>query len=1228
MSTNTQSLPIRIKKPLILDKISHENHAIIEASAGTGKTYTIEHMVVDLLIKNPGLRIHQILVVTFTERATFELRARIRKLLQAIIDEAPQSVEEDPAEPAWEIGPTEKKNLQMALTAFDLAPIHTIHGFCHRVLVENAFQNHRPFEQEHASFELIYDFVFTETLRQEFARREDLRPILAAWLTYKPGGLEDLKKLLARCIRHRGAIAPTFDQTTFLDALAALKSLDPEEAPTLIHTKLRQEKVHHSTARALRQRITELLLITQRWQQDGDHWAALGALDDGKHLSYMRERLDLLDLAGAPGELLKIFYNTTSGLEAVVAASFLAPLKKMLRDFKDLSGQFSFDDMLSLVWESLESERGELLLDTLRQRFRFALIDEFQDTDDLQWKIFGRIFHQSGGENICYLIGDPKQAIYSFRGADIHTYLHAREALTSAGAPLIPLAKNYRSSADVIAAYNHLFDQQAPTPFFTGDITYDHPVACGLPERRVLGPDAQPTRPIHLVQLTGESLKSADVQDGFAAFIAAEISALLSDQHRLWVHDPDDAAPRAITPKDIFILTRARHEGLLVAEHLRQAGVPFAFFKQDGLFQTDEARHIYDLLGAILRPEDRSARLKAWLTPFFELSLSDLTKTEHLDPEHPLLADLHAWNQLARARHFESLFNSILERTGLLRRQIFAGRGEREITNYLHLFELLLEQARQEKSRLGELVIQLGAYINESAEPPGEDGNIQRLESDEQAVQIMTMHKAKGLEAEVVFLFGGLNLRSSKTDLVYHDDDSNYVLHLGEAPPEVVARHRQEQAEEDQRLIYVALTRAKSKLYLPYLGFEQALAEEKSAALKKAADKDKKSKPHKRNVKKTAKLKRDFKVTGGYRAILQRLDEVVDALKDNPQATTNDGQKLRDLFELERLEYTRVLRLQDEAARQKALINWRPPNNLPSPLPDADFAPLRRRRPQISSYTRIKDAQGGLNPQADARLIGLNPDEFRADAGEQIEAILGPDGLPGGTHTGIFLHDLLENADLETAQKITSLDAWTKDPKVEHTIKKSMNLFAIDPKYLDFCKKLVWRALKTPLIAAQSENNSPDTPSLGCVTSFDQTLRELEFLYPINPDTLPQVLTDLSGTLDFKDDFITGFIDLIFQADGKFYWADWKSDILVDYTQPTLHACVAARYNIQATIYTLAMVKFLEILDEADYNARFGGHFYLFIRGMGHSQASRGIYHRRPSWREVLEFEKTLTKTV
>ncbi|MGM0555525.1 MAG: UvrD-helicase domain-containing protein, partial [Myxococcota bacterium] len=1103
-----------VSRPVKLAEIDHDRHSVIEASAGTGKTYTIEHLVVDLLLANPDLRIDQILVVTFTERATSELTARIRKLLQRIVERDPQMTAEAD-DPHWVVDKDGRRRLQRALFNFDTAPIHTIHGFCHRVLTENAFQNRRLFEQEHVDFDTLFERVFREALRTTLSCDAEYRPYLQAWLHAKGGGIAELQKLLATCVRSRAELRPDFDEEAILAAADALTA-HADGFKDALKAELKAEDVHHSSAGAWARYGAELMEAAREAVDRQSPFPLLEAASEAKAFEKAQEYLDKFGDVGPLSTRLNALVEHTVPIEAAVVRRFLTPVQTMLAEEKDREGLFGYDDMLQMVWDSLDSDRGSDLLDVLRSRFKYGLIDEFQDTDDLQWKIFKRIFHESDGENIFYLIGDPKQAIYSFRGADVHTYLTARDTVDETGGETVRLTKNYRSSERLIDALNHIFRSDAEPSFFSGEIGYDakHLVECGFTERAAFEPSGEEAVPVHICEVVDEELDNRRFKTGMRLHYAREIDRLLS-AGGLQVLEEDEDEPRPLEPQDIFILTRSGREGLEVAEFLRQRDIPFAFFKQDGLFQTREARDVYELLRATSRPFDRSRRLKAWRTPFFDIGLDELADADELAETHPLFEDLLGWHELAEQGYFETLFADVIERSGLIRRKILFERGERELTNYLHIFELLLQEAAHGGLDIEALTVRLKSFIDDTVTPEGEDGNVQRLESEQAAVQIMTMHKSKGLEAEVVFVWGGFGKSPSRATARFHDGGER-VLHVGNLDAREKAIFDREEAEEAQRLLYVALTRAKSRVYLPYLSRDE-------------------------------KGKRARKVNGSYAALMPRLDAIVDALPEH-----------HAWFRHREWAFEWPEDRTPSADQLDALGKWSPPEDVPEAYDDAAFRRYRENQPQITSYSRLKK-------RTNMGRRDLDIAEFKADEDVSIEDILPTDAMPGGKAAGVFLHALLEDLDFGWVHEHDSLEVWQDSDEVAAYVLERMRRFGIDTRWVDYCRELMWNATMSPLSLRDGR--------LDGIARVERDAREMEFIYPIPEEGHPTL--DAEAWKDFRIErgYIKGFIDLLLEHDGLTYFADWKSDILADYGPGALERHVSERYGIQSKLYTIATTK-------------------------------------------------------
>ncbi len=462
---------------------------VVEASAGTGKTWFVTRRVVDLLLTTDAT-IDQIVVVTYTEKATAELRLRLRELLTRMVHGAPEPMPAGAGpDEAWILDDDRRARLRAAVEGFDAAPISTIHGFCQRVLTDESFAARRTFDQVQVPDDAALRAAFIAALRERFARAPEERELLRAYL-------------------ETGASV----ERLFAAVLAVYRS-----------------------------------------------GAELGPSGDG------------------PGPRL---------VEAMLA-EVLARADRA----KQRGGQIDFQDMLRLTAAALTGDGGDALARKLATRLPWALIDEFQDTDPLQWQIIDRVWGQAPARSLT-VVGDPKQAIYSFRGGDVHTYLTATSSLVARGATQIDLAVCQRATAAMVASVNHLVT--TPASIFTGGIRYDRPVtATGQVELR--WDDGEAVSPLALLPV---EVKGADeIRRFLTDAVADEIARLMIAPARQLVGTLRGEA-RPLRPADILVLTRTNAESLAVAAAIRARGVPCALAQAEYLFSTIEARDVLDLLEA------------------------------------------------------------------------------------------------------------------------------------------------------------------------------------------------------------------------------------------------------------------------------------------------------------------------------------------------------------------------------------------------------------------------------------------------------------------------------------------------------------------------------------------------------------------------------------------------------------------------------------------------------
>ena len=1077
-------------RPSLLNDFPPTGHAIIEASAGTGKTYAIEHLIIELL-RTAANSIEEILVVTFTEKATAELRARIRTAIENILRGRPGGTRPTTPGHQWaSVDEAARLRLEHALANFERAPIFTIHAFCNRVLTEFAFHSGARFNLDLVDGRRAFRTTFRAMLRERFAVDPLMRPVLEEWL--QSDSVDKLESLLFEAHRSR------------------YPGIDHADAIDLVHRAL-----------AAKEPIGE------------------------------RRLTDL----------------------------YLPPLEERFDRDKRQRGQLDYDDMLALVWRALEAPGGAALTAVLRNRFRFGLVDEFQDTDDLQWQIFRRVFVESGEGNRLFVVADPKQAIYAFRGANVYSYQRARIELLEAAASKIQIVHNFRSTADLIDAYNLILDQKAERPLFTGDIKYDNPVECGVPNRLARDSRGQPIVPITLMNYTapdGGNGKAGDSREQLGRFIAATIKRIIADPpnavapNAIFIDEPDLKGATAVRcrvgPRDIFILTYTNNNSREIGNYLREAGVPFAFYKLDELFQTAEATDVLDVLRAIEDLNDRSHLRRAWMSPFFALKYREVATIDDPPPSHPLNQLLYQWRELADAERFAELFNRLMHESGLAARELFLDRSERELTNYSHIFEILLERAVAGRLSFSEIVELLADYINRHAEPPdGPNGNLQRLESERDAVQIMTIHMSKGLEADVVFLFGGSHGGNQSSPVrIYHQGFARRFAIGATDQDEVKKEFDIERNEEHQRLLYVAMTRARAKLYLPFYPVE---------SLKLQG-------PYKQL---NARLLDLMKAKGPKDARRAKLIEFV-----NAGASPNASTPMLDAIPIDR---------------------WTPPPELliGKSAPEQVFDRLRFRHAafRTDSYTSLKH---------DAAPWDLTPADFKTDLPPSIES----DDLPGGSDVGIFMHEVIEQLDLASLTAPIDLDSWRRLDSVSHLFRASMDRHQVrDPRWFDRGTAIVFRTLTSPLALPSGHNIAA---LAGC-----RNTREMEFLFPLPEAAHPALGSAIAGSWSAERGYLKGFIDFVFEHDSLIYFADWKSDLLSDYDAATMSDHVARNYELQARIYSVGVIRLLRIRSEAEYRRRFGGLLYVFLRGVGaDADPSRGIYFQRPEWRDIRRYEAGL----
>jgi exodeoxyribonuclease V beta subunit len=1055
----------RVARPAVLRSIPLDRNTVIEASAGTGKTFTLEHLVVELLLAT-DVTLDRLLVVTFTEKATHELRLRVRAKLEELLSGDATSPGPPLGEPGdfWTIDDQAKTKIRRAVHAFDTTTITTIHAFCQRVLREQAFDSGRTFLEQQVDGRDSFGRAMREALRRDVARGGEP----AAWLEAALGlgwSIERIEDLLWNCVQARGELRPALDAAALSRAIEAFPVDDAREPGGI--AEMCGWGMHKATAKKVASCLYELAGVVERAR--ATHGLPAYVIDAQEiDFGYLLEKLRTpppraggraARLCAAALELVRCTPPFAGGLSQMV----LPPVCRELERRKRQAAQYDFDDMLALVDEALRGPRADTLIAALRERWRYVLIDEFQDTDETQWSIFRRAFFEPASRSsVLCLVGDPKQSIYRFRGADVHTYLRARDEILAAGGQHVALDQNYRATRLLVDATNTVFDQAAPNPIFAGSLEY-RPVTCGRPERVLVDGDGRSLSPVHVMRCCVPL--DAQALSVLGGRIAVEIRAM-TDPVR-----PFRLDGKALEQGDVFVLTRNAREGRIIGAALRAAGVAHAFYKQDGLFQTEEAKEVRTLLVAIADPNDRARRLAAWLTPFFGLPLGAIECARDLPSGHRLVSQLYAWKALADTRDFDPLFESIMRDSGVVRREIFFADAERELTNYLHILELLLEHAHRTHATLRELVSSLTGLIEGTSLPLDLEGNVQRLESERRAVQIMTVHKSKGLEAPIVFVAGGFSQARSDEVRVYHENKRRLAWVGQVTDPQVETRAKAEEHEEEQRLVYVALTRAKGRLYLPCAVRDPAQGTPQS-------------------------------MRGPYKIVNRRIAELLRS--GSPLLSVEDVSPVPEPI--------------GAVQTGECGDSWRPP--CPGALLREEedgprYAQLRQHRAGafVTSYTRMK------GQQAAAHTSRIGAPAPAVDQAPEMQ-------LRGARTSGVFLHELLEQVPMASFANSPALEEWRSRQDVSALFDQAMAAHRIDRAQRGHAEQLVWSAYGTPL-------SLPKGGRVESIAAARRVAREMAFVFALSEGGVQATAARrtvrgyVRGSIDlaFEHDGLTYFVD-------------------------------------------------------------------------------------------------------
>ena len=1180
-------------------------HRLIEASAGTGKTWTIAALYLRLLLghgkedsahKEP-LTVDQILVVTFTEAATEELRDRIRARIHEarhafLVGEASEPFLEDLLE-EMDHHPIQAERLLAAERQMDEAAIFTIHGFCQRMLKQHAFESGTLFTSDlmEDQSELISDTVADFWRRTMYPLDKELAALVRnIWTT--PEKLEsDLHRWLSQQDLHilDNNIPESFDdikrQISDIKAIKALWRGQQDEINQLGSVLKKNSKPWHRLVK-MNEFAHSDDLIPVISHETSWYCYTPGALAAACAKGKVPPDLEVFRRIET---LCQNALDLNDALKGLILRDAIQDVGSRLVQRRLELRKMSFDDLLTQLDRALRSPSGEALARHIQGIFRVGMIDEFQDTDAVQYRIFSHLYPVDGRDEDAtghglFLIGDPKQAIYAFRGADIFTYIHAKHRISSH----YTLPTNWRSSSSMIAAINHLFKQSSSPFIYDSDIPFSPVQPSDKADQRGLFIDDEQVKALQLWTIScgekgcgekrdsEENIGKSDYETAMAGATADEINRLLTlaKENRCRT---GGSQQKPLTPGQIAVLVRTGRQAEKIREALLAQNIASVYMSdRSSVYDSAEAMDICRLLAACLEPTNERRVRAALATPLLALdahTLDELNNNElHWECAIEEFNDYHdCWLN----RGVLPMLRMLLSRRKLAENLLTDPNGERRLTNVLHLGELLATAAREKDTPHALL-----RWLHERIASPDTSAKEQQLhlESEQHLVRIVTIHKAKGLEYGVVFIPFVCTWREQE-QAIFHNDQQQVVADLL-GSGDSLAKADRERLAEDLRLLYVALTRS---VHACYLGIAPVKI---------------------RPGKKRDKTDLDKTAIGHLLAPGQEI--LVSTLNDS----------LHKLVE------------QCPAMALTALPNgnlpaYQPPQEEPPELSARLFTGTITNNWWMTSYSALSrnasHARVMTTPDASHEQPGLDLEvqgqQSQSSVSERpaFSSLL---DFPRGAQPGTFLHEIFERVAFEDPQP----------EEIAAMISDQLLINGFDEQWLLVLQEMVHTVIHAPM------NDNGLTLTRLQKGGYKA---ELEFNLPLGTIKASALnallkrydpLAKQAGELDFRDvqGMLKGFIDLTFQHDGLWYVLDWKSNWLgettVAYTQKAMaEGMISHRYDLQYLIYTLALHRLLKFrLPDYDYDTHVGGAFYIFLRGVQSSvltseESERtGIYFHRP----------------
>ncbi len=1108
-----------------VNTVQLQGNNLIEASAGTGKTYSVGILVLRLLIEKP-ISVKEILMVTFTEAAVEELKSRIRKFIyqawqysnNTSIQIEEKGIKEllDKRTDLEEVS----KKLNEAILLIDEIAISTIHGFCTRTLKEFAFETNQNFD-----LKMVPDLseVKNEALFTVWRRDVTVLPTEILKVIFKAGFNQtqllditkqviDNKKIIDDLIENiddNQFVINTLDNLSKLQ-LTALETLQRyiKDNYNSISNSINKANKNSNLYKKFNKSTDQILDNFDAFLEDVNKNIQKNIFDNQFIETYLQFQHDTAEYGIFVNKLVSSYY-----LKCAVS------ICEEIKNIKNRRNIQSFDDLILNLHKAVTvSENNEQLIKGLQKKYKAIFIDEFQDTDKLQYEIFSTAFENSSA--IMFYIGDPKQSIYGFRKADLDTYKLARSK-----ANCFTMDVNFRSNIALLNELNNFFSLE--NPFLDPEIEYQN-VHCGKPK---LGT---------LVNSNNEAIQSLEFfsysnKENLNTHLVEYILLMLSSPYQIF----ENEVYRNVQPSDIGILVRSNNEGRALKLDLGKRGIPAVVVDDTKIFDSDEINYVIYILQAINDINNNTIN-KALGTPLFLDHFEDIIRINH---EVEIL-NFEKIKEEFNTKGVYSALQTLLDIYNLRNNLLQANhkKGNRIITNFLHITELLHKHQSRFKLTIEEMIDWL-----KRAQKGGistENNFEQRLESDENAVNIVTVHKSKGLAYNIVFApFLDKTYKPPKNNILSFKQNNEYVFSLDLKNEEYLNIHKSLFDQEAKRLIYVALTRA-----VYYCGVYGKLKDKSESTLSSFIN-------HWDRNYGTISVEENTLITENQ----YKINIPIVKYKPHLQAINKDFRK-----------------------------KW-----------------------SVLSYSSIATHN--------TLFIANNNESLPSDEFEHFIFYK----MPKGTNFGQFVHHILEN--------IHFADAKFWDKKVHFAAQKYLGwtntLTPNNEIELKHYKTFLNHICNTEIITPSSSFKIADIQHKICEMQFYFDYKK------INLNNLKTVLKqefELEQKLDIHiEGLMNGFIDLVFEQDGKFYILDWKTNYLGNnlnaYNQENLlNAMNINNYHLQYMIYTVALVRYLrQKIENFDYDTHFGGILNLFVRGVRINNTT-GIYFNRLTENEYCIIEKVI----